>query len=230
MSTSSTALMPLDPAVSPDHAMRILPIRANLLPPEVTSGRNARRTRFLLIGAVVLVVAVMGGWYVLADKQRDLVSQDLTSTTEQADTIRNTMRTNKEYSQVTTVINDQTAITTDLTTVLAKDLPWYTLMDTMRSAASKKGGTLTSVSATMTDDTTAASTGTVGSLQIAGTAKDKAAVADVIDALAGVDGVTDVFLTAASADSTNKWAFTITAAVDKDYVCGRFSTKTCGSK
>ena len=59
---TTTALMPIDPAVSPQRVARILPIRANLLPSEITAGRNARRTRFALIGAVLVVVVVLARW------------------------------------------------------------------------------------------------------------------------------------------------------------------------
>ncbi|MET0416107.1 MAG: hypothetical protein ABW022_08820, partial [Actinoplanes sp.] len=57
---TTTALMPIDPALSAQHVSRIPPIRANLLPSEITSGRNARRTRLVLIGAVVVVLALLG--------------------------------------------------------------------------------------------------------------------------------------------------------------------------
>lgn len=231
--STSTALMPLDPAVSPEQAMRVLPIRANLLPPEITSGRNARRTRVLLIGAVVLVAVVMGAWYLLADRQRDLAADDLASVTDQVDRTRQSIKNNKEYAAVTKVIKERDEIDADLKTVTAKDLPWYTLVDGLRAAAAKKGGTITDVTAILAEDTAAAAgtatAGTVGTLQIEGTAKDKAAVADVLDALSGVDGVTNVYLTATS-QSVKSWGFTLSAAVKSDYVCGRFSAKTCGSK
>jgi type IV pilus assembly protein PilN len=229
MSTSTTALMPLDAAVSPEQALRILPIRARLLPDEILSGRNARRTRFLLIGAVVLVVFGMGGWYLLADKERDLAASDLASVTGQVDDAR---RAAHAYDEVTQVINERDQIVADLKVATAKDLPWYTLFDAMRSAASKKGGTLVDVAATLDEDTTGstATSDTVGTMQISGTAKDKATVANVVDALAGIDGVEDVYLTATTAQDDSTWTFTLTAAVGKDYVCGRFSTTTCGSK
>jgi type IV pilus assembly protein PilN len=228
--SSSTALMPLDPAVSPEQALRILPIRANLLPEEILSGRNARRTRFVLIGAVVLVAAVMGGWYLLADSQRDLASSDLASVTKQADGIRDTMRNDEKYKNVTTVITERDEIKGSLKTVLTKDLPFYTLIDGVRGAAEKKGGALTAVVATVPEETAAnAAAGTVGTLQIAGTADDKAEIADVVDAIAGVDGVVNVYLTAASGQG-NSWIFTLTADISTKYECGRFSATTCGSK
>ncbi|GIF19131.1 hypothetical protein BJ973_006177 [Actinoplanes tereljensis] len=228
MSTSTTALMPVDPAVSPEQALRIVPIRARLLPDEVTSGRNARRTRLFLIGAIVLVVLVMGGWYLLADKERDLAANDLASVTEQVDTAR---KDTHDYDEVTKVITEQDEIVADLKIALAQDLPWYTLLDAMRSAATKKGGTISNLVGNLDTDTTTSTTttGTIGELQIGGSAKDKATIANVIEALAGVDGVEDVYLTAATKQD-DTWTFTATAAISSDYVCGRFSTTTCGSK
>jgi hypothetical protein len=229
--STSTALMPAEAPVSPDQSLRILPIHADLLPGEITSGRNARRTRFLLIGAVVLVAVVMGGWYAFADMQRDLASDDVASVTEQADKVRGSMRSNPEYTSVTKVITERDEITADLKVALAKDLPWYTLMDALRAAATKKGGSLTTVTASLPEQVAAgsAATDTIGTLQISGTAKDKATVANVTDALAGVEGVSHVYLTAVGGEGS-KWTFTLTAAIDKDYVCGRYSIKTCGSK
>ncbi|GAA0532345.1 hypothetical protein GCM10010172_11390 [Paractinoplanes ferrugineus] len=227
--STSTALLPLDPAVSPEHAVRILPIRANLLPPEILAGRNARRTRFLLIGAVVLVAAVMGGWYLLADSQRDLAASDLASVTKQADGIRDTMRNDEKYKNVTTVITERDEIKGNLKTALAKDLPLYTLIDAVRSAAEKKNGTLASIVASLPEGGNGISADAVGTLQISGVAKDKATTADIVDALAGVDGVQNVYLTSAAGQS-GIWTFTLTAEISTKYECGRFSAKTCGGK
>jgi len=230
MSTGTTALMPLDPAVTPEAALRILPIRANMLPPEISASRNARRTRVVLIAAVLMVCLVMGGWYVLADKQRDLAAEDLASVTDQVDSVRAATHA-KKYTQVTDVINESEEITTDLKSVLAKDLPWPTLLNDIRTTATKKSTTLTNVVANLSEDTTSGKAGdTVGTLQISGSAKDKVTIANFLDALAGVDGVEDVYLTAATAQNAGKWTFTLTAAIATDYECGRFSIKTCGSK
>jgi len=92
MSTSTTALLPLDPAISPEQVNRILPIRTNLLPEEITAHRNARRTRVVLAGLVVLVALLTGGWYVQADKQRDQAGARLATVTGKVDKLRKDTR------------------------------------------------------------------------------------------------------------------------------------------
>ncbi|MFD0518050.1 PilN domain-containing protein [Paractinoplanes durhamensis] len=209
--------------------MRILPIRANLLPDEIMQGRNARRTRVLLVAAVVLVALVMGGWYWLADKERDLAASDLASVSDQTERVRAETKA-KEYQKVTDAITGRDAIVADLKVALAKDLPWATLLDAVRGAGTKHGVEFTNVVSTLiTDPSVAAKSDNVATMQISGTAKSKATIADFLDSVAKVDGVQDVYLTAATEVDSGSWTFTMTAAVGKDYLCGKYTT-TCGSK
>jgi hypothetical protein len=227
MSLSTTALLPLDPALSPEHLNRILPIRTNLLPEEITAGRNARRTRVVLAGAMVLVALLTGSWYWQADKQRDLAEQDLVSVTGQVDTMRKQTKA-KALTKVTDTIEQRDAIAADLKTAQHNDLPWQTLLDSLRATAADKSATLQTLVATIADDTGGPKTtaDTVGTLTLAGTAKDKPTIAGFVDAVAKVDGVTDVYLTAASQGPTN-WSFTLTASIETSYLCGRYSDKAC---
>jgi len=109
MSTSTTALLPLDPAISPEQVNRILPIRTNLLPDEITAQRNAHRTRVVLAGAVAVVAVLTGGWFVQADKQRDLVNEDLVSVTGQVDSLRHETRA-KDLTEITDTISERDAV------------------------------------------------------------------------------------------------------------------------
>jgi cytoskeletal protein RodZ len=232
MTTSTTALMPLDPAVSPEQVNRILPIRANLLPDEITAGRNARRIRFVLIAAVVLVVVVMGGWYLFAAKERNLALDDANSTDQQVSTVRNQTK-KKEYADVSNAIDTTKELNSDLNGTLAQDLPWNTLLDQVRHTATGKEVAITAIQATLTDtdtqtQTASAAVTTVGTLQITGTAADKKTIADFVDALPTMKSgkvypVTNAYLTAASAQGDN-WTFTLTAEITKDALCGRFTT------
>ncbi|MFI5890886.1 hypothetical protein ACIA5D_12300 [Actinoplanes sp. NPDC051513] len=230
MSTSTTALLPLDPAISPEHVNRVLPIRANLLPEEITAGRNARRTRVVLVAAVVVVALLIGGWYWHADKERDLVASDLASVTRQVDTMRKETKADA-YTKVTDTIETRDKIVADLKIALAADLPWQTLLDALRNTATKKEVTLTTVvGAVTTDDSTgtAATSETTGTLTISGDAADKPTIAGFVDAIAKVTGVTDVYLTAANQKDPTTWTYTLTASIKTSYLCGRYSAKTCG--
>jgi len=232
MSTSTTTLMPLDPAVSPEHVNRILPIRVNLLPTEIMASRNARRTRVVLAGMVVVVAVLLGGWYWHADKQRDLVNEDLASVTGQVDTIRKETRS-AQYKKVTDMIETRDQIIADLKTALAQDLPWQTLLDSLRSTAAAKKVTLTTIVGSLPDSnagSAATSSGTSGTLTISGEAKDKPTIAGFVDAIAKVNGVTDVYLTSASQKEPAVWSFTLTASIKTSFLCGRYSAKTCGGK
>ena len=229
MSTSTTALMPLDPALSPEHINRILPIRTNLLPEEITAGRNARRTRFVLAGAVVLVAGLTSGWYIQADKQRDQVNVRLAAVTDKVDKLRRDTRA-PELNKVTDTITKRDAIAADLTSALRKDLPWQTLLDSLRATAAAKKATLGTIVASLDADNggTTAASDIVGTLSLSGTAKDKPTIAGFVDAVAKVTGVTDVYLNSASQQTTG-WSFTLNASIKTSYLCGRYSAKVCPS-
>jgi len=229
----STSLMPLDPAVSPQQVSRILPIRANLMPPEITAGRNARRTRVALIAAVVVVIALMASWSWYAVGQKTDAAADLASVTGQVDAAK---AAQKQYLKLTDTLTATEALDTQLKGVLANDLPWAAMLDRLSAAAGGIPGTaLTSVTSTLGNDTTSAGTAavsgtterTVASLSISGIAPDKKTIAKYVDAVGRLDGVANAFLTTASQDDAN-WSFTLTATITSKALCGRYTT-TCAT-
>ena len=222
MSTPTTALMPLDPTASPQRVNRILPIRANLLPTEITAGRNARRTRLFLAAVVMLVIAVLGAWYLYADQRRDQTADELAAVTAQVDLIRG--ETSKEqYTKVTDAINDAAKITTQLKGTLADDLPWNTLLDSIRATGSRRQ--VTTINGTLATKTTPATKGpNLGTLTIVGTGRDKRTVAGFVEALSEVDGIAGAYLTVAN-QSKDGVTFTLTADIVGTARCGRFTTK-----
>jgi hypothetical protein len=228
MSTSSTALLPLDPAVSPDQVNRILPIRADLLPEEITAGRNVRRIRFLLAAAVAAVIVVMGGWYLFAVKERNLALEDATSTDAQVATVRAQTK-KKEYTEVTDAIDKTKTLNGDLKSALAQDLPWATLLDQVGDTAAAGKVTITAASVTIDAASETGKIGpTVGTLQLTGSAADKKTIADFADALpqmavAKVKPLANAYLTSAAEQGDN-WTFTLSAQIADDALCGRFTT------
>jgi Tfp pilus assembly protein PilN len=222
--TTPTTLMPLDPAVSPQRAVRILPIRANLLPEEITSGRNARRTRVILAGAVLLVLVVLGAWYLYADIGRNRTADELTAVSGQVDEARGQTQ-KKEYKNVTDVINQSDLIDKQLSVALADDLPWATLTSDVRATGTGRHVVVTTVTGTL--DSPPAKTGSatdpIGTMTVAGTAPDKKTIAGYVDALGGVHGLANVYLTAANQDNGDM-TFTLNADITATALCGRFTT------
>lgn len=231
MSTSTTALMPLDPAVSPEQATRILPIAADLLPQEITAGRNARRVRAFLVVAAVLVAAVMGGWYVYAVKQRTAAADASASADRTVADLRSKMQADK-YVDVTKSITTADTLRADLKATLPQDLPWATLLNQLRATAKAKKVTLDTVVATVSDtsSTTASSTatGAAAAIQITGHGLNKKIIADFLQAVpdisaGGVHPLIHAYLTVGTGDATG-WTFTMTVDVATAAECGRFTT------
>lgn len=227
---AQTALMPLDPTVSPQQSLRILPIRANLLPDEITAGRNARRTRTLLAAVLVLTIAVLAGWYMLAVRDRNAAADDLATVTKQVDDTSTEMKADK-YTKVTKTIEERDTITKQLKAAMANDLPWYTLMDQLRTTGIATVR-ITSISGALDKATTggaataaaAAASKKVGAVTVSGTAKDKKTIAAYLKALVDAKLVTNVYLTAGNKSDTNEWTFTLNADIPKSALCGRFTT------
>lgn len=230
---SNTALLPLNPAVSPQQVARILPIRANLLPQEITAGRSARRMRVFVIAAAVIVVVGVGAWYADAYRAEKQAIRDRDTVTKQVNDARDAQNT-AEYRQVTTAIQANKAYAAQLKTLMANDLPWSVVLDDLRSTGTAKGVTINSISASVVERPESSSTAlpssttasTVATLTISGMAKDKKTIAGFITALTKVHGVANPYLTTA-AQSTTSMSFTINADVTSAKLCGRFSATKC---
>lgn len=230
----STSLMPLDPAMSPQQVARLLPIRANLLPDEITSRRNARRMRTFVIIGVVLAIVGLGGWSADAYHDHSLAEDDLAAVNTQIAKVNSTMN-DKQHAEVTKTLNDNTAMSDELKTLMANDLRWSTLLDNLRSTGTKAQVTLAQITVSLADKSTAAGTTTaadasaVGTLSLQGSAKDKSTIAGFIKKLGSMTGIGNPYLTTASqttdaSASTAGYSFTISADVTSAALCGRFTT------
>jgi Tfp pilus assembly protein PilN len=220
----TTGLLPIDPAVSPQQVNRILPIRANLLPSEITSGRNARRVRIGLAGAALIVVLLLSAWYAFAVRSVGVAEKNRDAVAEQ---VQGAQRQMKSHQELTSTVQEKEAITEALGRLLAQDLPWATLMDKVR-AAGPKGLETASITGLLNTTETAGSTAgaPLGMLTVTGSADDKKTIANYVDALGKIKGIVNPYLTTASQDANEQVAFTITADVTTDALCGRY-TKSC---
>jgi hypothetical protein len=226
---TTTALMPVDPTVSPQQAARVLTIRADLLPPEIRDGRRSRRVRALIVFVVLLVAAGLGMWYreatlakQTADQEYEQMFQTLTKT--RADQKTDEFRTLVDYQDGGKLLNKE------LTAILADDLSWTNLINLIRDEAKDKKVDLTEISGGLAPDSNGASVDAslAGTMTISGSADNKKIVADYVNALGTLKLVTNPFVTNVTSEDGGRYTFSLTLTVTDQARCGRF-TKDCPS-
>ncbi|MEU8657321.1 hypothetical protein [Actinoplanes philippinensis] len=225
---STTALMPVDPSVSPQQAARVLSIRADLLPQEIRDGRRSRRVRTLIVILVLLVVAALGAWYwqagqdkVAADEEYEQMFQTLTTT-------KAAQRTD-ELKALVEYQDGGEALTKELSALQAKDLSWTNLVNLIRDEAVDEKVILTEISGGLaTEDATATDTSEAGTLAVSGWAENKKVVADYVNALGTLQHVTNPFVTNVTKDDPDGYTFSLTLTITDKALCGRF-TSDCPS-
>ena len=232
-----TTLMPLDPALSPQRVSRVLTISADLLPDEIVAGRRARRTRTWVLIMLMLVLAGLGGWYAMADRDLRAADDELAALTGD---VAKLQRRQNDYAPVVDVQAETNAITKELGTLLANDLPWATLTDTLRDTGAKAGvtvggmsGTLTGAGASTPGTVSLPSTSgsaTIGTVTVTGNAPDKPSVAKYVDSLSSLTIVANPYLTSV-AEADDELQFSLTVDITAKALCGRFTTAcTTGGK
>lgn len=231
---ATTTLMPLDPALNPQRVHRILAISADLLPEEVVAGRRSRRSRGWVAVAVLVVLVLLGFWYGAALHNVDARESELSVATRTATDLQ---KSENSHQKVVTTQNQTTTITKQLSEVMAGDLPWATLLNRLRSTGTDSGVAVIGITATLTQNKTAAPTDSlpstskaqlIGTIALSGTAPDKPTVARYVQNLGGVPGVANPYLTTATQSNGDTWSFSITIDITSGNECGRFTTK-CGS-
>ena len=233
---ATTTLMPLNPALSPERVSRVLTISADLLPDEVVAARRARRTRGWMLAVAVLVLAGIGGWYVRADHELRLANDERTAVTDEAAGLQ---RRQSNYSEVVNVQAETATITEQVSTLLANDLPWATLIDRLRDAGTGAGVAVDGISGSLNATAGAAGTvslpsisgvATIGTVTLTGTAPDKPSVAKYVDTLATVTMVANPYVTSVAQTEDGDVQFSLTVDVTAHALCGRFTTacKTTG--
>ena len=230
-----TTLMPLDPALSPQRVLRILPISANLLPAEVVAARRARRARRILLVALILAAALLVSWYAYASHRVQVATDDLHTVAGQATELQ---RSQNRYAEVVGIENQTDTIARQLNTLLADDLPWAGLLSTLRDTGGAAGVSVEGVNGSLTKTIgTSATSGTlptakgvttIGTLIVTGSAPDKPSIAKYVEALGKLDTVANPYLTNASDDS-GSISFSINLDITARARCGRFTTACANS-
>jgi hypothetical protein len=235
-----TTLLPIDPAVSPQRAGRIPTISASLLPEEIIAARRGRRVLVLVVVLVVLVAGLCAAWFTLAYREKQAAGRDLDAASTAVTDLR---RKQSTYSKTVQVQNEITALGGQLKVVMANDLDWSALLDTLRVAGAPSSiqvdgvngrlsgtdGADTAQSNTLPGPSTVAS---IGSLTVTGSAPDKQAVAAYVDALAKEAVMANPYITTVATDDKSGVTFSLTVDITQTALCGRFTDpcKTAGGK
>jgi Tfp pilus assembly protein PilN len=229
----TTTLTPSEPAATDELTLRILPIAANLLPVEIVAFRRGRKLRRRVLSGLAGFVVLLGAWYGLARYQTSTADANLTAAGDDAQVVLHQQRA---FADVVTVQAQSKAITTQLSTLLAHDLPWSALLASLQDAA-PPGVQVTGVSGALTPDTTAAAAGSratandlpntsgeelVGRLVLTGTSTGQVAVAAYLDALAKTSGLGNPMLNGVLAQGA-QLQFTIRLDITGAALGGRYT-------
>ncbi len=228
----ATTLMPLDPATTPQHAIRLLPIAADLLPAEITVARTARRVRGRVLALLGVLLVLLGGWYAFAVVQRAAAKDALDSANADKAILE---ARQEEYATVVTTQRESKLISDRLAVLLKNDLRWAGVLTTLRDTAGGAGVTVTGMSGTLTGAAGApaaaaeprlpgTSSKVVGTLTVTGTARDKPAVAYYVEALVKHDQFANAMIT--SVTTGNEGAqFSLQVDLTEKALGGRYTKK-----
>jgi Tfp pilus assembly protein PilN len=198
--TITLAPPPRDVALS---EFRIPAIAANLLPDEIVESRRVRVIRRNVVSALVLLVLVLTAWSMLAN-YRAIVASDRLAYAEQD--VQRVVERQDAFSEVVRVEAEATTLQAQLTTLLADDLRWSTLLSSVQTVATG-GVQLTGVWGALdpeNDQDPAAAPApdaadlSIGVLTVSGSAPDETAVARYVDALAELAGLAHPLLSTAT--------------------------------
>ena len=236
----STTMRRSDQAATAERALRILPIAANLLPPEISMSRRVRKVRRIVVVALAVFAALLVLWYLATTWQTAAARRDLSRAEQAAERL---VRQQRAYSQVVAVQAQSQAIRNQLASLLATDMQWSALLNSLQKAA-PRGVRLTGITsaieaqtASSGGGTTAAGGGTtagqlpnpsgaksIGAITITGSSATKAAVAAYVDALAKVKGVETPVLGALT-EQSGTLQFTVKVNITKSILGGRYTPK-----
>jgi Tfp pilus assembly protein PilN len=202
------------------RTMRILPIAADLLPPEITGLRRLRMVRRLVIVAVAAFLALLLGWYVAADGKTDQAQTELNAV---QDSRRDLNRKKATYTELEQIRQQRKDITAQLEILMQRDLSWSALLTSLQKATPKGVAVKSVTGALDTEDATKGAGDVIGSITLTGTAPTKKDVAAYVDTLGGVTGLANPFPSDVT-QSEDGLDFTIRIDITKASLGGRFTS------
>lgn len=223
---TTTALMPVDPSVSPQQAARILTIRADLMPPEIRDGRRSRITRTMIVVLLVATLAVLAAWYGQATVAKQNADDEYNETFQALTTARAAQKT-EELKALVEYQDGGTTLNAELSQALAKDVSWTNLISLVRDRAEDTEVEITEIGASLSGDTGGAETdtsGEIGSVTVSGTAENKRVVADYVNELGDLKDLVNPFVSSVTNTDTGV-VFSITITITDEALCGRFTEK-----
>lgn len=209
-----------------ERSLRIPNISADLLPVEITAARRTRTVRRSVIASLTAFAVVLAGWYGLAVHQTRSASTDLANAQKNTHKFINRQR---EFDKLVKVQKDAKVINDQLSALMAKDLQWSRLLQSLQTAA-PEGITITGVTAALTVDASSPKSGveptdTIGTLTLGGVGTTKKVIAAYVDALARVNGVANA-LPGDVTQQTSGLQFSVHMDITKAALGGRFSKGT----
>jgi Tfp pilus assembly protein PilN len=172
--------------------------RVNLLPPEILEGRRLRRTKVVLGGSLVLVVAGLVGAYALQVSATNKAQDELDAAKAENATL---VQAQAKYADVPRTIRAIDAAETTRELAMANDVEWYRTLTNI-SLTQPSNVWLTKLTLQVSTPDAPAATGAAGSAVPAagfgtvtaeGSAIDHRDVATWLDTLGGQPGMTDAY-------------------------------------
>jgi Tfp pilus assembly protein PilN len=210
-----------------ERSLRIPDIGADLLPIEITAARRTRKVRRTVIVLVAAFAALLAAWYGLAIYETTAATDNLGRA---QDSVQSLTRQQRGFNELVEVQTEAKTINQQLTALMAKDLQWSKLLQSLQAAA-PTGITITNVTAALLSDTAAGAkpatqaAGTVGTLTLGGTGPTKTVIAAYVDALGRVNGVANALPGDVNQQQQAGLQFSIHMDITKAALGGRF-TKT----
>jgi Tfp pilus assembly protein PilN len=218
---ATTMIPPVSTSPPSGGALRFVPIRANLLPDEIISGRQTVVVRKQVVLGLGVLVALLVAWYAASWWQTSQSNSALAGAQRQGAAYQNQQN---QFGPLVRAQSDVQTIQSQLQTLMTDDLNWKRLLTTLRQAA-PPGVVLDSVSASTTAGAGAvAATGPAASGQVtlSGSAPDKRTVAGYSDRLAVAKGLATPLISSVTTDPGGV-TFTMSVVITSDAFGGRYS-------
>jgi Tfp pilus assembly protein PilN len=229
------------PAPQPDPlpaSARFVTVFADLMPDEVLAGRRGRAMKRRVLIGLVAVVLLLAAGYAFSWVQTHNAGTDLSAAQGRAAALT---RRQAEFTPLVKAQADSAQIQQTLATLMAGDLQWSKLLESIRSTTGSGvgvtsiDGNVTALGSTGSNTGPAATAGgisvlnqtgevPIGSLTITGTASDKNAVAAFVDRLGRVRGLAAAF-PASVTTATGKVTFSVNVVLTSKALGGRYAVK-----